>query len=291
MVALEFSRALLCLKGSDGRFCPECDSCRLFEAGTHPDCQFIGPEIEETEKSSRTRDIGISSVRRVIGWNKLKPILAPRKVAVINDAQRLSVEAQNAFLKSLEEPAGSTVFILIAPFCADLLETVVSRCRKIKFLPLDFKDFKKALGDFKAEPARLSELYAIYSGQPGPARLFAAPDSQREFDRRRAEFLGMFRQDLANRYRFSEGLARDEKAVFETVDLWRVLVRDLIFVKSGLSGALANSLIEPNIAEEARNHQLDKLVRIFKLLGRLSFSLKETNLNPRLALDWVMTEI
>jgi len=303
MVALEFSRALLCLNGHDGRFCSECDSCRLFEAGiyphtkqsygvgAHPDFQFIGPETEETRKSSRTREIGISFIRQLIGWNKLKPILAPRKVAVIDDAQWLSVEAQNAFLKSLEEPAGSTVFILVAPSPGDLLETVVSRCRKIKFLPLGFEDFKKALGGLDAESARLSELHAIYSGKPGPAFLFAAPDGQKEFDRRRAEFLGMFRRDFANRYRFSEGLARDEKAVFEAVDLWRVLTRDLIFAKSGLSGALANRLLAPDIAKEAQNHQLEKLVRIFKLLGRLSFSLKETNLSPRLALDWVMTEL
>ncbi len=292
MVAMEFSRVLLCLKdGSRGRFCSECDSCRLFESGTHPDFRLVGPEIEGTGKSSRTREITVSSVRQVIGWNKLKPILASRKVAVIDDAQWLSVEAQNAFLKSLEEPAGSTVFVLVAPSAGDLLETVVSRCRKVKFLPLGFDDFRQALGDFKIEPARLSELHAIYSGQPGPAILFAAPENQKEFDRRRAEFLGMFRRDLGSRYRFSEGLARDEKAVFDAVDLWRILIRDLIFAKAGIPSALANRLIEPAIAKEAKSHQLDKLVRIFKLLDRLSFSLKETNLSPRLALDWVMTEL
>lgn len=291
MVALEFSRSALCLNGSEGRFCSECDSCRLFEAGTHPDFQFIGPEIEETREFSRTKEISISSIRQVIGWNKLKPILASRKIVVIDNAQWLSVEAQNAFLKSLEEPADSTIFILIAPFCVDLLETVVSRCRKIKFLPLSLEDFKKALGDLDVEPARLRELYTIYSGQPGPALAFAALDNQKEFDRRRAEFLKIFHQDLSSRYQISENLAKDEKAVFEAVDLWRILVRDLIFAKEGLSDALANHLLAAGIAKEAQNHQLDKLMRIFKLLGRLSFSLKKTNLNHRLALDWVMTEI
>lgn len=293
MVALEFSRALLCLKDLDGRFCSECDSCRLLEAGTHPDFQFIEPEIKETEKfTRRTREIGVSLIRQVIGWNKLRPIMAARKVVVIDNAQWFSVEAQNAFLKSLEEPSGATVFILIAPSPGDLLETVVSRCRKIKFLPLGFDDFKKALGDFDVEEARLSELYAIYPGQPGPALSFTAAEHQKEFDRRRAEFLGMFRQDLGNRYRFSENLSRDEKTVFEAVDLWRVLIRDLIFAQVGLrENVLANRSMEADIVKEAQNHQLDKLLRIFKLLGRLSFSLKETNLSPRLALDWVMTEL
>lgn len=291
MVSVEFARALLCLRNCNGQFCGECDSCRQISADVHPDFQLIEPADASGEKFNRIKEIGISSIRQVIGWNKLKPILASRKVVIIDNARWLSVEAQNAFLKSLEEPAGSTIFILIASSPGDLLETVISRCQKIKFLPLVFDDFRKALGAFDVEPARLLELHSIYSGQVGPVLGFATPDSQKEFDRRRTEFLEMFRVDLGKRYRFSENLAKDEKVIFETVNLWRILIRDLIFAKNGLTRALANRLLEASVIKEAQNHQLDKLLRIFKLLGRLTVSLKETNLNPRLALDWAMTEL
>ncbi|MDP1629428.1 MAG: DNA polymerase III subunit delta', partial [bacterium] len=59
LVALEFAKMLLCPAGRDGNFCGCCDSCRLVAAGTHPDFQFIEPEIEETEKFSRIKEIGI----------------------------------------------------------------------------------------------------------------------------------------------------------------------------------------------------------------------------------------
>lgn len=288
-IAEEFGRALLCLNSRSGWFCSRCDSCYSIAVGAHPDFQFIGPESEETEKFSRTKEIGISSIRKVIEWNRLKPVLGVRKVIIINDAQWMSTETQNAFLKSLEEPADSTIFILVAPSVNDLLKTVVSRCRQIKFLPLSFADFSRALEDFKIEPARLSELYFIFSGRIGPAMSFATTEGQKEFSRARAELLGIFRMDLGARYRFSEKLTKNEKKLLETINLWRILLRDLIFIKEGITDVLINGTLESVLIKEARSHKPDKLLRIFKLLGRLSFSLKETNLNPRLGLDWVMT--
>lgn len=111
---------------ADGEPCGECLSCRQTLKRIHPDFLWL-------ELTAEDFDSQINLIRNLIGWLSLKPALDRRKVAVINRLENFSFEAQSSLLKTLEEPAGQTVLVIISD-CPDLLpKTIVSRCQEMKF--------------------------------------------------------------------------------------------------------------------------------------------------------------
>jgi len=106
--------------------CDECLSCRKIEHGSHGDIHWIRPE-------SKSRVITIDQIREVAKDIQLKPTEAEYKVAVIVGADRLRVEAANAFLKTLEEPPAKSILILLTMDAEQLIETILSRCLRLNF--------------------------------------------------------------------------------------------------------------------------------------------------------------
>jgi len=140
-----FARALNCsgisisAAGNDSgdvRPCDHCRSCRQIQAGGHPDI------IEVTPRKGMLR---IDQIRDVISVLALKPFGAAHRVVIIAEAQTLNPEAGNALLKILEEPPAGTILILTAPQGTDLLPTIASRCRHIRFNPLCVDDLAALL--------------------------------------------------------------------------------------------------------------------------------------------------
>lgn len=127
--ARAFSQALLCeAKRPDGEACQNCPACVMFNAGTHPDFQRIAPEEEG-------KAIGIDQMREMIAWIALKSHAAGYKIALVTPAERMTIEAANALLKTLEEPPAHSLLILIASRPALLPATVRSRCQRVQFTP------------------------------------------------------------------------------------------------------------------------------------------------------------
>jgi DNA polymerase III subunit delta' len=106
--------------------CDRCPSCVRIQAGNHPDVQWVRPE-------SKSRVITIDQVRDLMQTVHLKATDAEYKVAVIVDADRLNIQAANAFLKTLEEPPDKSILILLSTDPQRLLETVRSRCLRLSF--------------------------------------------------------------------------------------------------------------------------------------------------------------
>lgn len=113
------ARAVLC--ESSDRPCGMCESCRLFDSFNHPDMSVVAAE-------SGKASISVSAVRDIISQAAIVPERSDKKVFLIEDADLMTVNAQNALLKVLEEPPVSVVFILTAVSRAAVLETVASRC-------------------------------------------------------------------------------------------------------------------------------------------------------------------
>lgn len=127
--ARAFSQALLCAAPhTDGQACQSCSACVMFNAGTHPDCQRIVPKEEG-------KAIGIDQMREMIAWIALKSHAAGYKIALVTPAERMTIEAANALLKTLEEPPAHSLLILIANRPALLPATVRSRCQRVQFTP------------------------------------------------------------------------------------------------------------------------------------------------------------
>ena len=132
MLAEKFARAILC-KENGKDYCT-CKSCICFDGNNHPDYSLINRE-GETIKIEKIREI----TKKVIE----KPIVSERKVYIINDSDKMTKEAQNCLLKTLEEPPDFVTLILISANENLLLNTIKSRCMKLKFQDISSEELKK----------------------------------------------------------------------------------------------------------------------------------------------------
>jgi DNA polymerase-3 subunit delta' len=112
---------LLCQRPAEGKACGQCKACQLLAAGTHPDFFLLEPE--EPEKPIR-----VDQVRELVGFVVQTAQLGGRKVVLLEPAEAMNLNAANALLKSLEEPSGDTVLLLITHQPSRLLPTIKSRC-------------------------------------------------------------------------------------------------------------------------------------------------------------------
>lgn len=146
LVALAFARMILC-KGIKSEEC-DCESCRMFKKKTHPDFMLVDMEFQALlngEKVEEQNSIKISTIREVIKFSSRCPSFSDKKVIIIDDSHKMVVEAQNAILKTLEEPGQTSVFILISPSLNLLLPTIVSRCYTLNFNGLDYDELIRVL--------------------------------------------------------------------------------------------------------------------------------------------------
>ena len=126
--AFALTKALFCENRKGAESCGLCVQCRQVDQKSHPDLVVLEPEED-------SRFIKIEAVRELIARANLKPFQANSKVFVIDGAERMNETAQNALLKTLEEPEGKTVFILISSSSDELLVTIRSRAQTLYFVP------------------------------------------------------------------------------------------------------------------------------------------------------------
>lgn len=133
----------LCEKPRSDTPCGKCESCRAISASQHPDYHVIYKElIRQYDKTGKSKavDLSINVIRNELAEKaSRKTVLGRGKVFVIEQAELMSREAQNAMLKTLEEPAGRTLIILLTDSPGVLLPTIRSRCQSVVFVALDEK--------------------------------------------------------------------------------------------------------------------------------------------------------
>lgn len=196
--ALALASHLLCLRPPrDPRSgCGACDSCRLAAAGTHPDLHVV---TRPPGKSSLGIElfIGDQEHRHRTGLCHdvaLRPMVASRRVAVIDGAELLGVEAANSLLKTLEEPPPRSVFFLVSGSFARLLPTIRSRCQVVRFGPLSDDEVARVLVATQAStdgPAAASRA-ATAGGSVGRALRSATGEEVAFLDRLTAQLGGGF---------------------------------------------------------------------------------------------------
>lgn len=128
-LAKALASTLNCLENQQD-YCGQCDACRRIAEDNHPDIHRLRPE-------SKSRRILTEQVRELERPIYQKPSLGRTKVAIIEDAECLQINAANAFLKTLEEPPAATFFILTSSQPERLLDTILSRCRRLQFRTIE----------------------------------------------------------------------------------------------------------------------------------------------------------
>ncbi|MBY0277747.1 DNA polymerase III subunit delta' [Candidatus Binatia bacterium] len=132
--ALALARAMLCPERPNVG-CGTCIDCRLVGAGSHPDLFLEDLAAAQAERATATM-LSIEQIRRVCAALSLRPIRGAGKVGIVDQAERLTAEAQNALLKTLEEPRGRATLVLVTSNLDALLPTIRSRCQRLLFAPL-----------------------------------------------------------------------------------------------------------------------------------------------------------
>jgi DNA polymerase III subunit delta' len=197
LLAERLARLLLCgspisvpraplaeLQGFDGPVrdaCEKCQDCVLTVAGTHPDYHLIYRELHKHHPEPEIRkrkgtELGVDVIRHfVIEAVGNKPACGRAKVFVIREADRISSAAQNALLKTLEEPPGTTFLILLAAGLDKLLPTTKSRCQRVPFGPLPIEFVATRLRELVPDlPAETAASYAAWSqGSLGRAKQYS----------------------------------------------------------------------------------------------------------------------
>jgi DNA polymerase-3 subunit delta' len=169
--ALELAKAVNCAgpPGAAGAQAPDdacdaCPSCRLADRGGHPDILVVAPE---------GRSLKIDQVREVERHASLSPYASRRRVALVDGAEVMTPQAQNAFLKTLEEPPGGAVLLLISAAPTALLPTIRSRCQEVRFGPLPDGVVVDLLAAAGWDPEDAARAAALAGGSVGQAGLWA----------------------------------------------------------------------------------------------------------------------
>jgi DNA polymerase III delta' subunit len=161
----------LCERPKDTRPCGKCESCRVFEAGNHPDYAVVYRQLVRLEKEeSKAKDLAVDVVRKfLIEPAGLKPMMNRGRVFVIEEAETMNPNAQNSLLKTLEEPYGRTLIILLTDQPDCLLPTIRSRTQTVPFQSLDPALVTKELTRRGIDPATARQAAQLSEGSLGLA--------------------------------------------------------------------------------------------------------------------------
>lgn len=177
-IAKTFAMALQCENRQGIEPCGECHSCKQALSGNHPDIIFITHEKPGT--------IGVDDIRRQINNDvAIKPYKGPWKIYIMNEGEKMTVQAQNALLKTLEEPPEYAVLLILAANVDSLLPTVLSRCVVLNMKPAKDAQIKKYLMETMEIPDYKADICVAFArGNVGKAKLLA---NSEEFDKVKEE--------------------------------------------------------------------------------------------------------
>lgn len=165
LVAEALAAAILCHAPVHNQACGHCEACRALAAGTHPDFFQIQPE-SETKAAPAIR---IEAVRKLQEEIARIPLLSERRVVIMQEADKMNEAAANCLLKTIEEPSGQIVFILLTSRPSALLDTIISRCMRVEFGILQPEELVKILHQQGIEEPLAGKLASIADGSVSKA--------------------------------------------------------------------------------------------------------------------------
>lgn len=272
--------------------CGECASCRRIARGIHPDVSLVVP--------GESGSIKIDAVREEIRKTAYKPFEARRRVIVFDEAESLGDDAQNALLKTLEEPPAGSVLILVTAQPHHLLPTVRSRCPVVRFAPLDADDVAAWLMREQQVPeARAHAVAALARGSLAVARETA--DTGVEQVREAAERVLLAvadardpRQRLeATRDLVGKGKgtgASEREALATHLHALAALLRDLGALGTGRATGLVNSDLQGSLGRMVERFDAERTLHAFAAVDEALVAL-EKNASPKIVADWVVLQL
>lgn len=286
-LAAAFVKTLFCEAVREGRSkdaCLTCPSCRLLYSGNHPDVKWItlGSSGSEDAKS-----IGTDRIRdEVVRDMAILPYRSDRKVYIIEQAEKMTVSAQNALLKTIEEPPYYGHIILLTQAASSLLPTILSRCVRIKLDPLPEDVMVKALTDHGISEDEAVSLALASSGSLGMALLLSREEAFGELRKELFSFLAsiasLSKLEVIRKEALFSAPSTNRDWLFMLLTLW---YRDLLVLKTARDASLV--LCQDHIDDLTallNYYSTEHLLRILQTIRQTEDALS-SSANALLAMD------
>ena len=224
-IARAFAMTLLCEKGGSEP-CMSCHSCKQILAGSHPDLIYLSHE--------KPASIGVDDIREQVNDTiMIRPYSSYYKVYIIDEAEKMTVQAQNALLKTIEEPPSYAVMILITTNEEAFLPTILSRCVKLKLKPLRDTTVKAFLTEHLGIPEKDADIYAAFArGNLGRAIHIASSEEFKELYQKTMNLLHYVETvDISMLLECIREIKDQKFDLEEMLDLMQLWYRDVLMYK------------------------------------------------------------
>jgi len=276
-IAMALAQAIHCAAGN-GDFCGSCDACVRIQSGNHPDVRLVG--LLEKKK-----EIVIDQVRQLERELAYRSFSGKPKMAIIDPATLLNAPAQNALLKTLEEPPEQSILVLIASSGGPLLPTVRSRCLSLTFGPLPRDAVAEALIARGKAPDEATLLAALSIGSLGAAMMI---ESEGWLEKRRnwGEIIGALEPgDYRGAMAAAETIAGDRVETLKFLEWAGSWYRDLmVYAVTRDADKLANPDLIERIETLSAKTPFDRLLWLFSQIGEAAGQVQR-NVNRRMIIE------
>lgn len=260
--------------------CGTCPVCRKVMSGHHPDLHIIEPDGTA---------IKIAQIRELQQELALRPYEAPRKACIIKAAERFNPASGNALLKTLEEPPGNALMILLTTNAEAVLPTIRSRCQRLRFASLSEDVISRFLVStgVSLELARLAAAQA--GGSLARAQELADVDSfpaQRELAE---QLFSCSLAEIKSLFAFAERQGTDRDTALSTLTLLEGIMRDILLAQQGVEHLIFCELA-PLIEREAARRPQSAIADILTQINRSRQAIQR-NVSPELALDILLLKL
>ncbi len=271
--ALYFAAMLVC-RGKE-KPCGHCLACKQISHQTYPDLLIIGPEQNQAR-------IKIKQIREMINGLGVIPYSGEKRIIILDQAEKMTTEAQNSLLKSLEEPLSQNIFVLVTDQAKSLLATVVSRCQTYHFQPLAQEEMTKILKD-DFDPGQIKEVLATAGGSVEQARyLLEHPQIREEQTQLLREFYQLLQGKEIIVFPLAERLALDKDKSLKALNFLIRFLYEVSLIAGGHPLADQKEAIKAHYAY-SKILKADEIYRIiqslFEMMGNLHY-------NVNLRLQW-----
>lgn len=226
LLAKTFAKTLLCEEKEVLEPCNKCTSCIMMETGNNPD--YI-------EVFSKKVSIGVDDIReQVVEQMDLKPYRSKYKIFIIPGAERMTIEAQNALLKTIEEPPGYGIVMLLTKKPSKIISTVHSRCSRIRVLPLPTDVIKRYIEDNHELDEWEAALYADFAdGSISQAKQMVEGEEFWDIRQKAIDYIiKLDNVDLIELYDIAAEMEKDRENLPQILDFWIIWYRDILLYKA-----------------------------------------------------------
>lgn len=214
LIAQEFSKALLCI--GEPKYCDTCKSCIEFDSQNNPDFNIIEPD---------GNSIKIEQIREIQRKVAEKPIISSKKIYIINDSDKMTTEAQNCLLKTLEEPPEYITIILIGTNESAFLSTIKSRCTIIHFQDIPEDKIQKYLSE--KEGIQIQDPYILKAFGGSIGRAIQLQDKQEQYTQIRQILVNLRNMDIIEIFQKSQILYDSKEEITNLLQYINTILLEL----------------------------------------------------------------